>query len=120
MPKKILLIEDDPLIREILVDFLEDEGYVVDEAENGLKALDHLSHHEQPHLILTDMVMPVMDGWRFAKEYSAQCPSPAPVIVMTAAADAEKRALDIKAANWIAKPFQLDDLLTMIKAHENP
>ena len=64
-PNRILLVEDDHALRETLSDVLSEEGYQVACASNGLEALDRLSRDSLPHLILLDLVMPVMDGWAF-------------------------------------------------------
>ncbi len=116
--KIILIVEDDSNILFALSLFLEGEGYTVFGAENGLVALHLLREHGMPHLILLDMVMPVMDGWAFAQEFSALYNDQAPIIITTGAADAEQRARDIGAASWIGKPYDLDDLLKMIQKYE--
>jgi len=71
-----------------------------------------------PHLILLDMKMPIMNGWQFAIEYLDKHDHESPIVVMTAAADAEQRANDIHAIGWIAKPFDLDMLLGKVKKYE--
>ena len=116
--KTILIVEDDPDISFVLSDFLESEGYTVQVAENGAAALLLLSKHGVPNLILLDMMMPVMNGWQFALEFVAKFDHLCPIIVMTAAADAEQRAKDVSAIGWIGKPFDLDKLLALIKKHE--
>lgn len=118
MNKAILVVEDDPNISFAIGLLLEDEGYSVYRAENGSAALDQLKQHGTPQLILLDMIMPVMDGWQFAKEFAKLYDSKAPILVMSAAADVEQRAKDIGASGWIGKPFTLDDLLKQIRKHE--
>src|SRR5262245_59582395 len=66
--KSVLIIEDDPDIREALAEILEDEGYATVLAGNGREALDHLAKSEMPALILLDLMMPIMDGWQFRDE----------------------------------------------------
>jgi DNA-binding response OmpR family regulator len=114
--KTILIIEDEFEIRDTLKEFLELEGYEVLAAENGLVALELLGHSE-PNLILLDMMMPVMNGWEFAAAYYAKFSTPSPIIVLTAAANAEQRARDVKAISWTEKPFNFYELLEKIKAH---
>ena len=116
--KTILIIEDEPDIMLAVSMFLEGEGYTVYGAENGFVALELLKKHDLPHLILLDMVMPVMNGWQFASEFLQLYGRKVPIIVMTAAADAEQRAKDTNANGWIEKPFSLDSLLVLIKKHE--
>lgn len=116
--KSILVVEDDEAIRDTVRDFLESEEYVVHVASNGDEALRVLQAVEVPNLVLLDMKMPVMNGWEFALEFVNRYNHKAPIVVMTAAADAEKRAKDVSAIGWVGKPFDLNDLLEKIKAHQ--
>lgn len=117
MKKTILMIEDEKDILSTMKDFLEFEGYDVLTAENGLLALDILKNSEMPNLILLDMKMPKMNGWEFAAAFSETYKNATPIIVATAAVDAEQRAKDAKAVDWVEKPFDLDLLLEKIKKH---
>jgi DNA-binding response OmpR family regulator len=116
---KILIIEDDEDILFTLRDYLELEGYHVLTAGNGFEALELLKVTETPNLILLDMKMPLMDGWEFAAAYEKKFTNRAPIIVVTAAADAEQRAKDIRAISFVEKPFNLDILLEKIQIHSN-
>jgi CheY-like chemotaxis protein len=116
--KTILIIEDDQDILMALSSFLEVEGYAVRTAENGFEAMELLKDGKMPNLILLDMKMPVMNGWQFAIEFLAKHDHLSPIVVMTAAADAKQRAEDISAIGWIAKPFELEELLRVIKKYE--
>lgn len=118
MTKTIMIIEDEPDIRFTLQEFLEFEGYKVQVAGNGLEAMGLLETTTPPNLILLDMKMPVMNGWEFAGEFLKKHNHSSPIVVITAAADAEKRAKDINAAGWVSKPFDLDILLKRIKQLE--
>lgn len=115
----ILVIEDEPEIRITLSDLLELEGYQVRVARNGREALQLLSDGLKPHLILLDMKMPVMNGWEFAAVYFETHDHEAPIIVMTAAADAEARAKEVHAQDWIGKPFEFDQILVKIRSQMN-
>lgn len=117
MNKKILIVEDDQDILFALSCLLEDEGYTVQVAANGFIALEILRTLGLPDLILLDMIMPVMNGWQFALEFRALYDHHCPIIVMTAAVDAQQRAFDVGAVGWIAKPFVLERLLKMINEH---
>jgi CheY-like chemotaxis protein len=117
--KRVLVVEDDPDILLTVKELLELEGYAVDCAENGAVALERIREHGTPHLILLDMKMPVMNGWQFAAELHGRYDALSPVVVMTAAGDAARRAKDVGAAGWVGKPFDLDDLLAKVRAHEN-
>ena len=66
MPKKILIVEDEANIRELLRLYLEREGYTVIEAENGVEGIKQWKS-EKPDMLLLDVMMPVMDGWTVCK-----------------------------------------------------
>jgi CheY-like chemotaxis protein len=112
-PERILVIEDDESIRAVLGMALADEGYEVIAAENGAEGLA-LAHTTQPHVILLDLRMPVMDGWAFAQAYQQQEGRGAALIVFTAATNAAQRAAEVGAAAYLTKPFKVPDLLTCI------
>lgn len=109
----VLVVDDDPSIREFLELALMGEGYQVSSAANGEIALG-LVQLSPPDLILLDMRMPVVDGWEFARRYH-QSPAPwAPILVITAAVDAARRAAEIDADGYLAKPFDLGELLRTV------
>jgi len=110
----VLVIEDDPDMRGLLVLMLEDQGHIVRSAANGRAGLEAI-HQERPDVILLDMKMPVMDGWEFARRYRGECRDPSPIVVMTAAEDPRKPAEEIGAAGWLAKPVELDVLFDTVK-----
>jgi CheY-like chemotaxis protein len=84
--KVVLIVEDDPAMRRALAGLVEAEGYAVRAAGNGREALDLLASEEAPpSLILLDLMMPVMDGWRFLAERRRIAPprSGAPVVLLS-------------------------------------
>lgn len=113
--KTILVLEDEADILQSLSELLQTEGYLVHLARNGKEALEYLRKSPMPDLVLLDMKMPVMNGWDFTKEFYRLYDHRAPLLVMTAAADAEKRANEVHADGFIGKPFNLDELLKKIK-----
>jgi CheY-like chemotaxis protein len=114
--RPILVVEDDEVIRESVEFLLTDEGYPVVLASNGEDALE-CAERCRPRLILLDMKMPVMDGWAFVAAYR-QRPGPhAPIIVMTAARDSQSWAAEIGADAYIAKPFDVNRLLDLVREH---
>jgi DNA-binding response OmpR family regulator len=113
--RPILVVDDDPEILAMLRDFLESEGLAVRTASNGAEALDALIQIT-PSLILLDMRMPVLDGWGFAKEYRERHHT-YPIVVMTAAESARRWAEEIGATSYIAKPFDVNELLQTIDRH---
>ena len=115
----ILVVEDDEAILRSVEQILTDEGYAVALAFNGRDALEQV-RVSAPRLILLDMKMPVMDGWAFAAAYR-QLPGPhAPIVALTAAHDSRARAAEIAAAGYIAKPFDLDKLLDLVRRFTAP
>jgi len=117
MAKLILIVEDDLDVSRLVAEILEAEGYHTAIAANGCEALDHLrknSHH--PDLILLDMMMPVMDGWKFREE-QRKLPALAsiPVVTVTADGDARGKAASIEAAGYVCKPLQIDSLLDEVE-----
>lgn len=118
-PGRVLVVDDDRGIREFVCTVLTEEGYDVTEATDGREALER-ADTTRPDVILLDMRMPVMDGWEFARTYR-QRPGPhAPIVIVTAALDVAKDAKDIGADGFLAKPFQLDDLLDLVERHAAP
>jgi DNA-binding response OmpR family regulator len=113
--RPILVVDDDPEILAMLRDFLESEGHTVRTAANGEEALIALTT-VRPSLILLDMRMPVLDGWGFAERYRAAAFG-YPIVVMTAAESARRWAEEIGATAYIAKPFDVDELLQTIERH---
>src|SRR5690348_6082295 len=103
-PRRILLVEDDPGVRDMLVLALGDEGYAVESAPDGAVALEVIAQ-SRPDVILLDMKMPRMDGWAFAARYEPRLAARAPVIVLTAAQDAAQRAAEVGVVAYLAKPF---------------
>jgi CheY-like chemotaxis protein len=110
----VLVIEDDPDMRGLLVLMLEEQGHAVRAAANGRAGLEAI-HRERPDVILLDMKMPVMDGWEFARRYRAEGGNQAPIVVMTASEDPRKPAEEIGAAGWLGKPVELDVLFDTVK-----
>ena len=113
--RPILVVDDDPEILAMLRDFLEGEGMSVRTAENGKEALEALDELA-PALILLDMRMPVLDGWAFAEQFKERQLA-YPIVVMTAAESARSWAEEIGATAYIAKPFDVNELLQTIERH---
>ena len=107
--RRILVVDDDESIRQFIEMALADKGYEIVTAEHGRAALERIAA-ARPDLILLDMRMPVMDGWAFAKAYEKTPKPHAPVVVLTAARDAEQYALQIVADAYLPKPFDLRSL----------
>ena len=120
--KTILIVDDDPDIRDALSQLLQDEGYDVAGAADGAAALAYLreaaaGRGARPCLILLDLMMPGMNGWEFRAE---QRRDPAiagtPVVVITAGGS-QMKASSIDAAGFLAKPIDIGELTRTIEAH---
>jgi len=114
---RILLVEDDPGIRQGIADFLAFEGYEVDVATNGEEALAYL-RRARPGLVVLDLVMPVMNGPQLLSQMRSEGLDGVPVAIMTAAMPG---ASSLPAAEaYLSKPFDLDELLRVVKHHVGP
>jgi CheY-like chemotaxis protein len=110
---RVLVIDDNPDIQDIVVLALADEPYEVVTADHGAAALEVLGQW-RPDVILLDLEMPVIDGSEFARIYR-QTPGPhAPIVILSAAVDARAKARELGAAATLPKPFDLDELLEMV------
>ena len=109
----ILVVEDDPDIRETLRDVLEIEGYEVTTAEHGKDALDKLARMARPCLVLLDLMMPVMSGAEFlAVLRKDEVLSTLPVVVVSAWPKEAAKVRD--AQGFVKKPVDLDALLRLM------
>ena len=115
MPKKILIVEDEANIRELLRLYLEREGYAVIEAENGVEGIKQWKS-EKPDMILLDVMMPVMDGWAVCKEIRAE--SDVPIIMLTAKGETADRVsgLEMGADDYIVKPLEMPEVIARVRA----
>ena len=118
-PRRVLVVDDDEGIRELVVTALAEEGYAVCSAGDGKEALAVLDQYD-PQLILLDMRMPIMDGRQFVKSYRERLGHHAPIVICTAALDVRRDASEIGADGFLGKPFQLDELLDVVDAHTRP
>jgi CheY-like chemotaxis protein len=112
--KPILVVDDDPAIRDLVADALQDEGYLVTTAANGAEAVE-VVEGSQPWLVLLDMRMPVLDGWGFAqvmRERGVRLP----IVVMTAAENAQHWCDEVGGDACLSKPFDLDELFGTVAA----
>ncbi len=116
---QILLVEDDPILRETFAEIMSFEGYQVEAVGNGQEALDQLQK-TKVDLIISDVRMPVMGGIEMLHEIKAkyQKASP-PVLLISGYSEDYTRdmAISIGAADLIGKPVNVDDLLNKIKGY---
>ncbi len=114
--RKILLVEDEKAIRNVLRDNLEYEGYSIIEAEDGIKGLE-IAKNENPDLIILDLMLPQMHGYDFIKQLKKTDPQIPIIIVSAKSEEIDKiKGLDLGADDYITKPFQIRELVSRIKA----
>ena len=112
-PDVILVVEDDPAIRQLILWMLDDRGYNVVSASDGREALNCATQY-QPSLVILDLGLPIYDGVRVAGALRAGN-HPAPeLIVVSADRDAQRKAASIGASTLIHKPFDIDVLLDAV------
>lgn len=114
----ILVVEDDPMLRELLDEVLRAEGYAVAAASDGAAALA-LARRRTPGLILLDLRLPGMDGWAFACAYRTTPGDHAPIIVVTGSPDLAADA-GLGAAAVLDKPFHLEELRVLVGRYLPP
>ena len=111
---RILVVDDEPMVRDTLAQVLSDEGYVVDVAAEGTHALDRV-HAARPDAILLDLMMPGMNGRQFLQALRDDPTYGAvPVLIMTAVHGLEINLSSIGANAVVEKPFDVDDLLNKV------
>lgn len=115
MPKKILIVEDEANIRELLRLYLEREGYTVLEAENGVEGIKKWKS-DKPDMLLLDVMMPVMDGWAVCRAIRAE--SDVPIIMLTAKGETADRVsgLEMGADDYIVKPLEMPEVIARVRA----
>jgi len=113
---RILIADDDPLLRALLVHRLSADGHQLSTAENGGEALTAI-REGSPDLIVLDALMPVMDGFEVLRRIKAEGVSEAPVIMLTALKREQDivGALQLGAADYLVKPFIPDELSQRVR-----
>ena len=115
MSKKVLIVEDDENIAELLRLYLEKDGFSVTIAENGAVSVSEFDR-VSPDLVLLDIMLPIMDGWAVCKEIRAV--SNVPIIMLTAKGETLDKVtgLEMGADDYIVKPFEVGELIARIHA----
>jgi len=115
MPNTILVVDDQSSVRQLLQDYLTEQGFRVIAATDGQNAM-YTARHEQPDLILLDIMMPKMDGYQFLRQYRLERQTP--IIIITAREEETDAVLglDLGADDYVIKPFRMRELLSRIRA----
>ena len=114
MPKKILIVDDEPQIVEICRDYLKAAGYETVTASNGVQGLS-LARREKPDLVVLDLMMPEMNGLDFTREIRRE--SDVPIIMLTARVEETDKliGLELGADDYITKPFSPREFVARIR-----
>ncbi len=112
---KVLIIEDDPSICELITLYAEKSGYRVNVANNGLKGLE-MFYDNPPDLVILDIMMPEMDGWEVCQEIRRF--DKTPVIMLTGKGESydKLKGFDLGTDDYLVKPFDPNELMARIKA----
>ncbi|HLI06679.1 MAG TPA: response regulator [Ktedonobacteraceae bacterium] len=116
-PDKILVVDDDPIIRDMMVDILDLEGYPVQVARNGLQALEVLQGKEN-FLVFLDLLMPVMSGGEVCLALAAEPElRRRHIIVLISALDRLDEAASLNVNTVMPKPFSTDDVMRIVESY---
>ncbi|BCY16866.1 MAG: response regulator transcription factor [Chloroflexi bacterium] len=115
MSNKILVVDDQASVRQLLHDYLTEQGFKVITATDGQSAI-YTARHEEPDLILLDIMMPRMDGYDFLRQYRQERQTP--VIIITAREEETDAVvgLELGADDYVIKPFRMRELVARIHA----
>ncbi len=112
---RILVVDDERDLRELLIMYLRREGFVVDTAGDGVAALKRF-HDQPPALVILDLMLPGLDGWEVCRQIRRE--SGVPILILTARAEEVDRVagLELGADDYVVKPFSPRELVARIKA----
>lgn len=113
--QRILVVDDDPNVAEVVTRYLEREGFAVETVDDGVRALDRACA-ELPDLVVLDLMLPGLDGKEVCRRLREV--APVPIIMLTARGDEEDRVvgLELGADDYLAKPFSPRELTARVKA----
>jgi DNA-binding response OmpR family regulator len=113
--RRVLVVDDEPIVREVLERYLQLEGFEVTTAEDGEGALERFASTD-PHLVLLDLMLPRIDGLEVFRRMRAA--SPTPVIMLTARGEETDRVvgLELGADDYVTKPFSPREVIARVKA----
>lgn len=115
----ILIADDDPGLSYMAELVLRREGYTVGTASNGHEALMQIERH-MPNLLLLDLQMPVMDGWDVGRRLRDTGKGDLPIVLLTSQDQVRDSYEDVQAAHVLAKPFDMDELLSVVAHYCQP
>lgn len=115
MPQKVLIVEDDENISQLLKLYLEKDGFIVQTAGDGAAGVS-ANKSFQPDLVLLDIMLPVMNGWAVCRSIRSE--SKVPIIMLTAKEETEDKVqgLELGADDYVTKPFEIKELIARVHA----
>jgi CheY-like chemotaxis protein len=120
-PHRVLVIDDDRMVRHVITRHLTSVGYDVVSAGNGAEGLRALQHDREIGLVLLDLMMPQMDGWSFRRaQMLEERLRQVPTVVMTGAPLAQVVHTELQAADYLLKPIGRDHLLSVVRSYCAP
>ncbi|MEX2274109.1 MAG: response regulator transcription factor [Actinomycetota bacterium] len=113
---RVLIVDDEPMVREVLARYLQKEGFVVESVEDGARALDAFGR-DAPDLVLLDLMLPKVDGLEVFRRMRAER-SNQPVIMLTAKGEETDRVvgLELGADDYVTKPFSPREVVARVRA----
>jgi DNA-binding response OmpR family regulator len=114
-PSRVLVVDDDPTVSEVVARYLERDGYAVETVADGRTALDR-ALAEPPDLVVLDLMLPGLDGLEVCRRLRAL--APVPIVILTARGQESDRivGLDLGADDYVAKPFSTKELVARVRA----
>jgi DNA-binding response OmpR family regulator len=117
MATRVLVVDDEPMVREVLARYLAREGFEVSEAADGVSALEHVAAGS-PDLVLLDLMLPGLDGYEVFRRLREDSPTAPPVIMLTARGEETDRivGLELGADDYVTKPFSPREVVARVRA----
>jgi CheY-like chemotaxis protein len=118
----VLVVDDDPEVRAAMQGILEDEGLLVEVAGDAHEALEGSARHP-PMLVVLDITLPGVDGYEVARQLRARHGTELPILAVTADGSAARKARDVGAFAFLRKPFELNELVSLVRrvlGHQEP
>ncbi|MFT3879161.1 MAG: response regulator transcription factor [Gemmatales bacterium] len=112
---RLLVVEDEPALLQVVAKALREEGYAVDEAEDGREGLHKASIWDYDAIVL-DLMLPGLSGWQVLQELRASKKTPVLILTAREGVDDRVKGLDKGADDYLIKPFDLKELLARIRA----
>jgi two-component system KDP operon response regulator KdpE len=112
--RRVLIVDDDDELAEVLRQALRESGYAVATVRHGAAALD-LIEQIRPDLILLDLTMPIMDGWSFVTQYRRSERAGGRIVLLTGHPDVREISASLGADGYVGKPFGLSELLSTLQ-----